>query len=94
MQNSTYSNTEKITEEDPRNIEHKELETLIFASMETLKRKKMKCGIVEVHKLVKDSFEENISQESFDKTVELQIDNNSVKSKSVSNRLCLSTSKK
>ena len=32
---------EKITEEAPRNIEHKELETLITASMETLKRQKM-----------------------------------------------------
>ena len=84
---------EKITEEGPRNIEHKELETLIVASIETLKRKKMKCGIDEIHKLVQDSLEENISQESFDKTLEFQIDNNSVKSNSVSNRLYLSISK-
>ena len=52
---------EKITEEASRNIEHKELKTLIVASIETLKRQKMKCGIDEVHKLVQDSLEENIS---------------------------------
>ena len=36
---------EKITEEAPKSIEHKELETLIVASIETLKRQKMKCEI-------------------------------------------------
>ena len=65
MQNNTYSNIEKITDETPRNLEHKELETLIIASIETLKRQKMKCGINEVRKL--DSLEENISLESFEK---------------------------
>ena len=40
MENTTYSNIEKITDESPRNIEHKELETLIIASIETLNRKK------------------------------------------------------
>ena len=44
MENTAYSNMEKITEGAPRNIEHKELETLIVASIETLKRQKMKCG--------------------------------------------------
>ena len=45
MENTTYNNMEKITDEAPRNIEHKELETPIIASIETLKRQKMKCGI-------------------------------------------------
>ena len=93
MENTTYSNLEKITEETPKNIERKELETLIVASMETLKRQKMKCGIDEVRKLVQDSLEENISQESFDKTLQRLIDNDSVKSNSVSNRICLSIPK-
>ena len=57
--------------------------------METLKRQKMQCGIDEVPKLVKDSLEENISRESFDKTLQLLTDNNSVKPNSVSNRVCL-----
>ena len=69
------------------------METLIVASIETLKRQKMKCGIQEVRKLVQDSLEENISRESFDKTLQLLIDNDSVKSNSVSNRVCLSIPK-
>ena len=54
----------------------------------------MKCGIDEVRKLVQDSLEENISLESFGKTLQHLIDNNSVKSNSVSNRVCLHTKKK
>ena len=93
MENTTYSNIEKITDEAPRNIEHKELETLIIASIETLKRQKMKCGIDEVRKLVQDSLEENISLESFGKTLQHLIDNYSVKSNSILNRVCLSMPK-
>ena len=37
----------------------------------------MKCGIDEVLKLVQDSLEENISQESFDKTLQFLIDKDS-----------------
>ena len=69
------------------------METLIVASIETLKRQKMKCVIDEVRKLVQDSLEENISPENFDKTLQLLIDNDSVKSNSVSNRVCLSIPK-
>ena len=93
MENTTYSNIEKITDEAPRNIEHKELETLIISSIETLKRQKMKCGIDELRKLVQDSLEENISLESFEKTLQHLIDKDSVKSNSVSNRVCLSIPK-
>ena len=93
MENTTYSNIGKITDEAPRNIEHKELETLIIASIETLKRQKMKCGIDEVRTLVQDSLEENISLESFEKTLQHLIDNGSGKSNSVSNRVCLSIPK-
>ena len=93
MENTTYSNIEKITDEAPRNIEHKELETLIIASIETLKRQNVECGIDEVRKLVQDSFEENISLEGFEKTLQHLIDNDSLKSNSVSNRLCLSHQK-
>ena len=51
-ENTTYSSTEKITEEAPSVIKHEELETLIIASTDSLKRQKMKCGIDEVLKLV------------------------------------------
>ena len=53
----------------------------------------MECGIDEVRKLVQDSFEENISLEGFEKTLQHLIDNDSLKSNSVSNRLCLFTPK-
>ena len=53
----------------------------------------MKCGIDEVRKLVQDSLEENISWQSFDKTLQLLINNGSVKFNSVSNRVCLSIPK-
>ena len=92
MENTTYSNILKITDEAPRNIEHKELETLIIASIETLKWQKMKCGIDEVRKLVQDSLDENVSLESFEKTFHL-IDNECVKSNFVPNRACLSIPK-
>ena len=47
----------------------------------------------ELRKLVQDCLEEKIFQESFDKTLQLLIDNNSVKSNSVSNRVSLSIPK-
>ena len=54
----------------------------------------MKCRIDQVLKLVQDSLEEYISQEGFDKTLLFLIDNGSVKSNSVSDRICLSIPKK
>ena len=48
----------------------KELETLLIASIETIKRQKMKYEVDEVFKLVQDSLKENISRESLDKTLQ------------------------
>ena len=93
MENTIYSNIERITDEAPRNIEHKESETLIIASIETLKRQKIECDIDEVRKLVQDSLEEDISPKSFEKTLQHLIENDFVKSNSVSNRICLSIPK-
>ena len=53
----------------------------------------MKCRIDQVLKLVQDSLGEYISQEGFDKTLLFLIDNGSVKSNSVSDRICLSIPK-
>ena len=61
IENTTHSNTVKITEEATSVIEHEELETLIIASIETLKQQKMKYGIDEVLELVQGSLKENIS---------------------------------
>ena len=93
MQNTTHDNTVKTTEKGTSGIEQQELKTLIIESIETLKQQKMKCGIDEVRKLVQDSLEESISLESFDKTLQHLIDNDSIKSNSVSNRVCLSIPK-
>ena len=50
----------------------------------------MKCGIDEVWKLVQDFLEENIS---LDKTLQHLTEIDSIKSNSVSNRVCLSVPK-
>ena len=55
-------------------IADKEIEVLIIASVETLKRQKSQCGIYEVFKLVKDTIKENITREIFDKTLESLIE--------------------
>ena len=56
------------TAKEIRNIiNDKEIEVLIFASIETLKREKSKCSKDEVFKLAKDTIEENITREIFDK---------------------------
>ena len=68
MENNTYRNTEKITDEAPSVIEHEELETLIIAFTEILKRQKIKCGIDEILNLVQDFLEKIISKDSFDKS--------------------------
>ena len=54
----------------------------------------MQSGIDEVLRYVQDSFEENILWESFDKTLQFLIDNDYVKCNSISNRVCLSITKK
>ena len=57
-------------EEIPNIIDDKEIELLIIASNETLKRQKSKYGKDEVSKLVKDTIEENITRDIFDKTLD------------------------
>ena len=57
-------------EEIPNIIDDKEIEVLIIASNETLKRQKSKYGKDEVSKLVKDTIEENITRDIFGKTLD------------------------
>ena len=63
VENTTINKTEKSTEEIPSVIEVQELQTLIIASIETLKQQKMKHRIDEVLNLIQDSLEGNISGE-------------------------------
>ena len=62
----------------PLEIQNTELETLTIGSIEALGRRKMKCGIDEIRKLVQDCLEENIYLESFDKTLQHLTDKVSV----------------
>ena len=57
-------------EEIPNIIDDKEIEVLIIASNETLKRQKSKYGKDEVSKFVKDLIEENTTRDIFDKTLD------------------------
>ena len=71
------------------NIGDKEIELLIIASIETPKRQNKKCGKDEVFALVKDSLEETITMESFEKSLALLQASNSIKCNIISNRTCL-----
>ena len=75
------------------NIDDKEIELLIIASIETLKRQSKTCGKDEVFALVKDSLEQVITTESFEKSLALLQASNSIKFNIISNRSCLSIPK-
>ena len=69
-------------------IENDEVELLIIASIQTLKRKKKRCGRDEVFELLKDS--DTVTKETFDKLLNQLINSNSVKLNTVGNREFLS----
>ena len=75
------------------NIDNKEIELLIIASIETLKRQNKKCGKDEAFGLVKDSLEQAITMESFEKSLELLKESHSIKCNIISNSTCLSIPK-
>ena len=60
-------------------IENDEVELLIIASIQTLKRKKKRCGRDEVFELVKNSTDDDtVTKETFDKFLNQLINSNSV----------------
>lgn len=63
----------------PENILNEELETLIIASIQTLKRSNKKCGKDEVLQLVNNSLEKEISREIFENILYRLIEDQSVK---------------
>ena len=72
-------------------IENDEVELLIIASIQALKRKKKRCGRDEVFELVKDSTHDNtVTKETFDKLLNQLINSYSVELNTVGNRECLS----
>ena len=63
----------------PENILNEELETLIIASIQTLKRSNKKCGKDEVLQLVNNSLQKEISREIFENILYRLIEDQSVK---------------
>ena len=72
-------------------IENDEVELLIIASIQTLKRKNKRCGRDEVFELVKDSIDgDTVTKETSDKLLSQLINCNLVKLNTIGNRECLS----
>ena len=82
-----------IASTHPDRINNKDLETLIIASIQTLKRTKQKCGKEEVFNLVSDSIQDDISQEIFENILTRLMDDRKVKLNIIGNRTCLSLPK-
>ena len=68
-------------------IENDEVEVLIIASIQILKRKKKRCGRDEAFELVKDSTDDDTVTKE---TLNQLINSNSVRLNTVGNRECLS----
>ena len=80
-------------EEVPHIIEGRDLETLIVASIETLKRSNKKCGKEEVLHLVQESVASEVTKEHFEELLDKLIKCHSVQIKLVGTRTCLSLPK-
>ena len=80
-------------EEVPHIIERRDLETLVVASIETLKRNNKKCGKEEVLHLVQESVDSEFRKEHFEELLEKLIKCHSVQIKLVGTRTYLSLPK-
>ena len=74
-------------------INKTKLQTLIVASIHTLKRNNKKCGNEEVFEIVLESLENDIDRNLFDETLEELVQNQKVKTSCYANRTCLSIPK-
>ena len=70
-------------------VDNTGLQTLILASIQTLKRNNKQCGTEEVFQLVLEILESDIDMESFDKILDLLIKNQKVKTSFYANKTCL-----
>ena len=81
-------------------VEEKDLEMLIIASIQTLKRENKKCGNEEVFNLVKDSVDGVIEKEVFNNLLDILVQKESIKKQTnkqtnkIGNRECLPLPKK
>ena len=67
---------EKSAHVPPENMLNQELETLIMASIQTLKRSDEQCGKDEVFEMVNNSVQKEISREIFECLLYRLIENN------------------
>ena len=91
--NNLHMDINCATEEIPNIINDKVIEMLIITSIETMKRQKSKCGKDDLFKLVKDTIEENMTRNIFDKTLDSLIECGSVKCNLISSITCPSLRK-
>ena len=77
----------------PENMLNGEPETIIMASIQTLKRSNKKCRKDEVFELVNDSLEKEISREIFERLLYRLTKRQSVKLNALGKRTCLSLPK-
>ena len=70
---------ESITDETNNHfVNEKDLEILVIASIQTLKRGNKKCGREEVYRLVNNSLNKDITREAFELILNPMIKNHSV----------------
>ena len=82
---------ELITDETNNHFfNDKDLEILVIASIQTLKRGNKKCRREEVYRLVRDSLNKNITREAFGLILNSMIDDHSVNLNVIGKRECLS----
>ena len=74
-------------------VDNTKLQTLILASIQTLKQNSKKCGTEEVFKLVLESLVSDIDKESFDKILEFLFKNQIVKASCYAHKICPSIPK-
>ena len=72
----------------PHIVEGKDLETLIVASIQTLKRNNKKCGKEEVFHLVQESVESEVTKEIFEERLDALVESHSVNIKLLGTRTC------
>ena len=74
-------------------VNYKELEIVVKASIQTLKRGNKKCGREKVYSLVNDSLNKDITREAFEPIFNSMIDDHSVNLNVIGKRECLSLPK-
>ena len=85
---------ESITDETNNHfVNDKDLEILVKASIQTLKRGNKKCGREKVYRLANDLLNKDITREAFELILNSMIDDQSVNLNVIGKRECLSLPK-